>query len=222
MLTLHKNTWRSLSNTSSLKPLDKFTKECLPNIGKHKTAKPTDSHLRCFCRRRKSLYVSPQTRTHPWTHTRAWGRPASVSASALPVLLSESPLQHPESRDNDTHPTGLRGQVNSTVPGTQHVDNKGHCNQESTVPSLAIGSLSLVYSPPERRLQTFLTCHQAQTQKPKDTMSLEFLLLLVPGDPQTTAVSQRTWGRSRHPSMVSFLLDTAHPTPASPALRGAT
>lgn len=80
----------------------------------------------------------------------------------------------------------------STVPGTQQVDNKCHCNQERIVPSLAIGSLTLVYSPPERRLQTFLTCHQAQTQKRKDTMSLEFLLLLVPGDPQTTAVSQRT------------------------------
>lgn len=62
----------------------------------------------------------------------------------------------------------------STVRGTQQVDDKCHCSQECIAPFLAIDSLILVYSPPQRRLQTFLTCHQAQTQEPKEIMVSEF------------------------------------------------
>ena len=32
----------------------------------------------------------------------------------------------------------------------------------------------MFYSPPESRLQTFLTCHQAQTQEPEETTPSEF------------------------------------------------
>lgn len=112
----------------------------------------------------------------------------------------------------------------STMPGTQQVDNRCHCNQECIASSLEIGSVILVYSPPERRLQTFLTCHQAPTQEPKESMSFEFLLLLVPWRPlEHWGVPAVRGGEGHHPhSMGSFLLDTAHPTPTSPALRGAT
>lgn len=61
------------------------------------------------------------------------------------------------------------------MPGTQQVDNKCHGNLESNAPSPAKGSLILFYSPPERRWQTLLTCHQTQTQEPEETTSSDAL-----------------------------------------------
>lgn len=59
------------------------------------------------------------------------------------------------------------------MPGTQQVDNKCHGNLECSAPSPAKDSLIQLYSPPERRLQTLLTCHQTQTQEPEETMLFE-------------------------------------------------
>lgn len=58
------------------------------------------------------MYLHRRAHTHGHTPEHGADLPLSLPLRSLPVLLSESPLQHPESRDNNTHPTGLRGQVN--------------------------------------------------------------------------------------------------------------
>lgn len=111
------------------------------------------------------------------------------------------------------------------MPGTQQVDNKCHGNQECSAPFPAKDSPILFYSPTERRLQTSLTCHQTQPKNQKipcrlNALCREATLLLIAWTPPDHCGVTPVLGGSCHQAMVSFVLDTAHPAPASERATG--
>lgn len=143
---------------------------------KHETDKPTGSQLRCFCKRLKSFWTSSR-RTDIHGQAPSGVAQTHLCLATLPLPSSPRLSLHCSICKMGRVTPALQGCLAnsmSTVPGAQRTDGKPHGNHECTAPARAIGSPTPFYSPPESKLQTFLTGPHAQTQEPGETKSCGF------------------------------------------------